>query len=106
MSFNMLPRTVAHMRIYKRRCNWRGAPCNLVRAESARGYSHFARRGGIKHGHDIVSIYVAQNELQHNIAHYCTYVYLQAVAQLTQSTVQFNARGNRARRIASRMARR
>ena len=77
-----------------------------MRAACARDQSHFAWRGANKNVRDIVSNFGHQNELQHAAAHCCTYVYLQAITQLTPRTVKLNARGKRARLITFRMARR
>ena len=105
LSFNMLPRTVARMRIYKRRRNWRRVLCNLRRAASARGESHVAWRGCGKSWRDSVSICGHQIDLQRDAAHCCTYAHLQTAAHLTQCAVLFNALGKRARRVAFRAAR-
>ena len=101
----MLPRTVARIRIYKRRRNWRRVPCNSRRAASARGESHVAWRGCGKSWRDSVSTCGHQIDLQRDAAQCCTYAYLQQATRLTPCAVQFNSLGKRARRVAFRTAR-
>ena len=68
-----------------------------LRGWRARGECHLAWRRDAKNGHDFVTIFGYQNELQHDAAHCCAYVQLHATTHVVWRAVQLDTRGQRAR---------
>ena len=68
-----------------------------LRGWRARGECHLAWRRDAKNGHDFVTIFGYQNELQHDAAHCCAYVQLQATTHVVSRAVRPGTRSQRAR---------